>query len=64
MHLHAINAELHQKDARMLPNLDQQIADADGAMEQNKVLLWREWFFGLHARKSLEQLKAAINGEP
>ncbi len=58
--LHQVNQQLHQKAPRLLPNLDRQVDDARAAMEQNKVLLWREWFFALHSRASLEELQKAI----
>jgi hypothetical protein len=58
--LHRINTELHGKAPRVLANLDRQLADAQGALVQNKVLLWREWFFALHARASLEQFVSRI----
>jgi hypothetical protein len=58
--LHALNEELHGKAPRVLANLDRQIADAERAAEQNKVLLWREYFFGLHSMESLQKLIAAV----
>ena len=58
--LHDINLALHQKAPRILPKLDDQITEALAAIDQNKVLLWREWFFGLHSIQSLENLKSAI----
>jgi hypothetical protein len=58
--LHQVNQHLHEKAPRVLPRLDQQIEEAQRGMEQNKVLLWREWFFALHSRKSLEEFKKTI----
>ncbi|MGN6369739.1 MAG: hypothetical protein ACTHN5_15885 [Phycisphaerae bacterium] len=58
--LHALNQELHGKAPRVLANLDRQIADARRAAEQNKVLLWREYFFALHSMESLHKLIATI----
>ncbi|HUO08238.1 MAG TPA: hypothetical protein VM008_08070 [Phycisphaerae bacterium] len=58
--LHALNAALHAKAPRLLANLDHQIADALRAREENKVLLWREYFFGLHSMESLQKLIAGV----
>jgi hypothetical protein len=59
-HLHAVNRQLHEKSPRILQNLDKQLASAQRAVAQNKVLLWREWFFGLHTTESLNQLIETI----
>jgi len=54
--LHALNAALHEKAPRILANLDRQFAEVQRTREQNKTLLWREWFFALHSLESLQQL--------
>ena len=55
-----INGELHGKSPRVLANLDAQLAGARQALEQNAVLLNREWFFGLHTTESLRKLVGLI----
>ncbi len=62
--LHQLNAELHGKSPRVLANLDRQIADAERAAEQNKVLLWREYFFALHTTESLQKLIVSVQNHP
>jgi hypothetical protein len=54
--LHAVNAALHEKSPRLLAKIDESIAAAKIAAEQNKVLLWREFYFGLHTMESLRTL--------
>ncbi len=58
--LHRLNEELHGKSPRVLANLDRQIVDAERAAEQNKVLLWREYFFALHSMESLQKLMSVV----
>ena len=60
--LHAVNESLHAKAPRILANLDKQLADASTHLEQNRTLLWREWFFALHSMESLQQLIMAVRG--
>ncbi len=55
-HLHTLNEQLHTKSPRILQNLDYQLTTAAQALTQNKVLLWREWFFALHTTDSLNHL--------
>ena len=62
--LHVLNQELHGKAPRVLANLDRQIADAERAAEQNKVLLWREYFFALHSTESLQKLIFSVQNHP
>jgi hypothetical protein len=51
--LHGVNVALHLKAPQLLARIDREIAEAEKALEQNKVLLWREYFFGLHTMESL-----------
>jgi len=53
--LHTLNAELHAKSPHLLQQLDEQIIASHRAVEQNKVLLSREYFFALHTTESLRQ---------
>lgn len=62
--LHRLNGHLHAKAPRILANLDRQLADARRALEQNRVLLWREWFVALHDSGSLRQLIARVRESP
>lgn len=58
--LHAVNAALHEKSPRVLGRLDEELAAARRAMEENKVLLWREWYFALHGMERLRGLMAEV----
>ncbi len=58
--LHAVNAELHAREPGVLGSIDRQIAMAIEHQQANKILLWREYFFGLHSLESLRQLVDAI----
>ncbi|MCL2647749.1 MAG: hypothetical protein FWD61_12185 [Phycisphaerales bacterium] len=60
--LHAMNEALHAKAPDILRKLDVQIAECRRARERNKVLLWREYFFGLHTMASLRQLIEKMRG--
>jgi chorismate mutase len=53
--LHGVNVALHLKAPAVLGRIDREIAEAEKAAEENKVLLWREYFFGLHTMGSLGQ---------
>jgi hypothetical protein len=59
--LHRINTELHKKAPRLLTNLDHQLQEAQQKREQNKVLLWREYFFALHSTDSLQKLITTLH---
>lgn len=54
--LHEVNAALHAKAPQVLGKIDEQLAEARLAAERNKVLLWREYYFGLHTMESLRTL--------
>ncbi len=58
--LHAVNADLHFREPLLLGRIDQQIATAIEHEQVNKVLMWREYFFGLHTVESLRQLVNSI----
>jgi len=60
--LHALNAALHEKCPRPLARLDEQIATAERTAMQNKTLLWREYFWGMHERASLAELVKQVRG--
>jgi hypothetical protein len=60
--LHAVNAELHAREPGVLGQIDRQIATALEHEQANKVLLWREWFFGLHTMGSLRELVERVRG--
>jgi len=60
--VHAVNAALHLKAPHLLARMDRQLEELERAQEQNKVLLWREYFFGLHSMASLGQLIAKVRG--
>ena len=61
--LHAVNALLHEKAPAILAGMDRKIAAAREGAERAKVTRWREWFFGLHTRASLEKLVKQIRTE-
>jgi hypothetical protein len=58
--LHATNQALHEKSPRVLQRIDGEIAAARIAAEQNKVTLWREYYFALHSMDSLRRLIMTI----
>ena len=58
--LHATNRQLHEKSPRVLKKIDDEIAGAEIAAEQNKVTLWREYYFALHSMDSLRRLILTI----
>jgi len=55
-HLHQINSDLWAREPWPLARLERHIASALEHDQVNKVLLWREWFFGLHSLESLRDL--------
>jgi hypothetical protein len=59
--LHRVNTDLHGQAPRLLENLDHQLKEAQEKREQNKVLLWREYFFALHTMESLRKLISTIH---
>jgi hypothetical protein len=61
--LHGVNVALHLKAPAVLARIDSEIAEAEKALEQNKVLLWREYFFGLHTMGSLGEFVARVRGQ-
>ena len=62
--LHAMNTALHQSAPRILASIDYDLALAQRARDQNKVLLNREYFFGLHTMESLQNLIATVQTHP
>ena len=54
--LHAIIDQLHAKAPQVLAKLDTQLAAAATVLEQDKVLRYREYYFGLHSMDSLRTL--------
>jgi hypothetical protein len=60
--LHGVNVALHLKAPRVLERFDREIAESERALEQNKVLLWREYFLGLHSMESLGKLVERVRG--
>lgn len=61
--LHELNQRLHEKSPQILQKLDARITAARAALEQNKVLLWREYYFGLHTLASLRELMRRVASE-
>ena len=62
--LHAVNGQLHGKAPRILRRLDEEIELARRAADLDKVIHWREWFFGLHTTDSLLRMHHRISSNP
>jgi hypothetical protein len=58
--LHAVRDELHALHPSALEDLDERIAAVRRQAEDNKVLLWREYFFALHTLASLRQFVQTV----
>jgi len=59
--LHAVNRQLHEIVPERLTELLRRLAASEKALHDNKVLLWREWFFALHSLSSLRALVDKIS---
>ncbi len=58
--LHEILAECHRLYPASLQHLSEELARSLRQQEQKAVTHWREYFFALHSRESMEKLRNAI----
>lgn len=58
--LHDTNAAIHAHAPEILSKLSDEIQSTLKAQRENKVLLWREYFFAMHDRQSLQEFTAEV----
>jgi hypothetical protein len=61
--IRAVNEHLLRQDPWRAAEFEQEIQNLEHALEQDKIALDREYFVGLHLKRSLEELVGRIAGQ-